>query len=268
MPVSLRPLQEKSSLLPVLECAACGTHAMDSDKGEGCTCGNEAMECEAVKTAQEGSMLESPVFVFWCQSCGKEASEHQSTCEFCNGQVQRVQRVLELDDDEGRFSMRNLREALADASLGQDVGTSAALLADSGLDAGVAAAHPSLAAELAKLGVPPAVQRALVNHGCVSLSQILAAVSEASFIERLELSPAAEVLLHRFRNLSPETGPSGKSHSKPGPLQEEPLRQRPRLEESTAVGKRPRPQSMTGVDESSSDSEEMLLEDSMMGDGS
>eukprot|EP00440_Ansanella_granifera_P019467 gb/GFBE01021146.1/.p1 GENE.gb/GFBE01021146.1/~~gb/GFBE01021146.1/.p1 ORF type:complete len:238 (+),score=40.52 gb/GFBE01021146.1/:1-714(+) len=171
------------------------------------------------------SMLERPIFVCWCNSCGAEAASEAQQCLLCGGQVQRHQRVLELDDeDEGPFSLRNLREALADLSLGTDVGSSAVLLSEQGQDPGVAAAYPELASELANLGVPPAVQRTLVSRGFVSLEQILSAVASApdsdTLTSRLGLSPAAEVLVRRFWQVASDTSKSSFKMSSASPMEE------------------------------------------------
>jgi len=156
-----------------------------------------------------GSMLERPIFVHWCVSCGREAPEDARSCPRCSGLVRRHQRVLELPDEEaGPLSLASLRAALADVLAGEDVGGSAMLLAQQGPDPGVAAAHPTLASALVELGVPPAVQRALVGRGFQSLDQItaaaMAAPGDGSLALQLGLSPAAEILLRRLRHGSSE----------------------------------------------------------------
>lgn len=167
------------------------------------------------------SILENPVFVRWCAACGLEAKPTDSRCERCGGRIERHQRVLELsDEDDGPFSLRSLRDALADVCIG-DVNSSALLLSQRGPDPGVAAAYPVLACELSSLGVPPVVQRALVCHGFTSLEKIIAAVAAApdanTLACRLGLSPAAEVLLRRFWHVAveamQETSSCRKQHS-------------------------------------------------------
>ncbi|CAE8724998.1 unnamed protein product [Polarella glacialis] len=157
-----------------------------------------------------GSMLQNPVFVRWCLSCGQEENTEARNCQRCGGRVQRHQRVLELEDeDEGPFSLRSLRDALADVSVGcSDVNSSAVLLSQQGPDPGVAVAYPALAEELASLGVTPAVQRALVSRGFITLEQIVSAVESAAdpntLAKNLGLSPAVEVLLRRFWHVAAE----------------------------------------------------------------
>jgi len=155
------------------------------------------------------SMLEHPVYVHWCVSCGLEAPEDARLCPRCRGAVRRHQRVEELpDEDPGPLSLASLRAALADVTVGEDVGGSAVLLSEQGPDPGLAKAHPALAAELAALGVPPAVQRALVNRGFETLEQITAAATSApredAVSVHLGLSPAAEVLLRRLWHVAVE----------------------------------------------------------------
>lgn len=169
----------------------------------------------------EGTMLEHPVFVFWCVACGREAPGEARPCPRCSGRVERHQRILELPDpppapaaggSDGLLSLRSLRAALADISVGEGVGGSAALLFEHGPDQSVAALYPELAGQLSALEVPPAVQRALVNRGFVSWELIRAAVANASDVNALATqlgvaSPAAEVLLRRFSNAAArETG--------------------------------------------------------------
>jgi len=184
---------------------------MSSDDGD--SSGNGAAPCrtrgEALGGAVAETMLEHPVFVHWCVSCGLEAPEEARQCPRCSGRVQRHQRVLELPDEEsGPLSLRSLRAALADVSLGEDISDSALLLFEQGPDPGVQEMYPDLAAHLASLSVPPAVQRALVNRGFVSLEQITAAVATApdsgALALQLGLSPAAEVLLRRLRHAAAE----------------------------------------------------------------
>lgn len=171
------------------------------------------------ETSLVGSMLEHPVFVYWCSSCGREASKGRRRCARCPGHVERHQRVMELPDDSspegsvGLLSLKSLRAALADISVGEDIAHSALLLFEQGPDPGVAAVHPALATQLADLAVPPAVQRALVGRGFVSWEQLTATVSTApdadSLSTRLGLSsPAAEVLLRRLWHAAtaPTTG--------------------------------------------------------------
>jgi len=171
----------------------------EAEEGAGGRAGGEALP--------SGSMLEHPVYVHWCASCGRESEEgaegEQRRCPRCGGQVRRHQRVLELpDEDAGLLSLRELRAALADLAVGADVSGSAMLLVEQGPDPGVADMYPELAAELAALHVPPPVQRALVAHGFVSLEQVAAAATAASDAStlalQLGLSPAAEVLLRRL----------------------------------------------------------------------
>lgn len=155
-------------------------------------------------TPQQDTMLEHPVFVFWCVSCGYEAPAECRPCPRCGNFVRRHQRVLELpDEDPGALSLASLGAALADISAAsRDVQSSALLLSEQGPDPGVAATFPAMASELANLGVPPAVQRALMNRGFSSLEQITAAAtsapSEGALAVKLGLSPAAEVLLRRL----------------------------------------------------------------------
>lgn len=162
-----------------------------------------------------GSMLEHPVFVYWCTSCGREPPAEAGQCSHCWGRVQRHQRVLELPDerdDDGPLSLRSLRAALADVSAGEDVASSAVLLFEQGPDPEVAMLYPTLAEELASLGVPPAVQRALVDRGFINMEQITAAVTSTPPVEAgigirvstLGLSPAAEVLLRRLWHVAME----------------------------------------------------------------
>lgn len=155
------------------------------------------------------TMLEHPVFVYWCVSCGFEAPEECQPCPRCGNFVQRHQRVLELPDEElDTLSLASLRAALADISASHDVQTSALLLSEQGPDPGVAATFPVLASELAALGVPPAVQRALVKRGFSSIEQIIAAATsaptEGPLAMKLGLSPAAEVLLRRLWHTAAE----------------------------------------------------------------
>lgn len=156
------------------------------------------------------TMLEHPVFVHWCESCGLESQEDAHRCPRCVGVVRRYQRVQELpDEDTGALSLTSLRAALADVLAGEDMGASAALLSEQGPDPGIAASHPTLASDLAGLGVPPAVQRALVSRGFVSLEQITAAAASAASSEgtlagHFGLSPAAEVLLRRLWHVAAE----------------------------------------------------------------
>eukprot|EP00928_Gymnodinium_smaydae_P027452 TRINITY_DN21233_c0_g2_i3.p1 TRINITY_DN21233_c0_g2~~TRINITY_DN21233_c0_g2_i3.p1 ORF type:complete len:221 (-),score=32.43 TRINITY_DN21233_c0_g2_i3:549-1211(-) len=169
-------------------------------------------------------MLQHPVFVYWCVSCGQEASEDVITCPRCSSRVERHQRVIELPDPpdaraepfdsqsrggEGLASLRSLRAALADVAVGAGIGDAAVLLFEQGADADVAASHPELSRSLAALGVPPAVQRALVSQGIVKWEQIQEAMSNTKSVNALasELgvsSPAAEVLLRRLCNAANE----------------------------------------------------------------
>lgn len=168
--------------------------------------GEDTKALDVATTSPAGtSMLEHPVFVCWCVSCGFEAPEACRNCPRCGHFVRRHQRILELPDEPpDTLSLASLRAALADVAASHDVQSSAMLLAEQGPDPGVAAAHPALAAELASLGVPPAVQRALVARGFCSLEQITLAVSASAQPEgalaagSLGLSPAAEVLLRRL----------------------------------------------------------------------
>lgn len=166
-------------------------------------------DCKAADASQDGTMLEHPVFVFWCESCGYEAPQECHSCPRCAGFVRRHQRVLELpDEDAGSLSLASLRAALADISASHDLQSSAMLLSEQGPDPGVASAYPAMASELAALGVPPAVQRALAKRGFSSLEQITAAATsaplEGGLGSKLGLSPAAEVLLRRLWHAAAE----------------------------------------------------------------
>lgn len=151
-------------------------------------------------------MLEHPVFVYWCESCGREAPEEEYlTCPHCSGCVERYQRVLELPDasEEGAaFAFHSLKTALMEVSGGDSIAAAAAMLSEDGVDSLVAESHPTFACQLAALGVPPRVQQALVVHGFDSFDSVCEAVesmSEASaWVEQLGLPPAAEVLLRRL----------------------------------------------------------------------
>lgn len=164
---------------------------------------------KAAEDSQEGSMIEHPVFVFWCVSCSYEAPEECQPCPRCGACVRRHQRVLELpDEDAGSLSLASLRAALADISVSHDLQSSAMLLSEQGPDPSVASTNPAMASELAALGVPPAVQRALVKRGFSSLEQITAAATsapmEGALGLKLGLSPAAEVLLRRLWHAAAE----------------------------------------------------------------
>jgi len=151
-------------------------------------------------------MLENPVFVRWCTSCGREAPEEEDlTCPHCSGSVERYQRVLELpDNDEGdaTFALHSLRAALAEIASDNSVTAAAVVLSDHGVDPLVAQRNPDFAAQLVALEVPPCVQQALLRHGFISFEQVCEAVSALSepsaWAEQLGLSPAAEVLLRRL----------------------------------------------------------------------
>mmetsp|Transcript_2988 Transcript_2988/g.7620 ORF Transcript_2988/g.7620 Transcript_2988/m.7620 type:complete len:286 (-) Transcript_2988:100-957(-) len=173
------------------------------------------MEDDDGVTLDTGTMLEHPVYVFWCVACGQEVPEDgPRLCPRCSGRVERHQRVLELADPPapcarggggGLQCLQSLRAALADLSVGEGIGDAAVLLFEQGEDPGVAAACPDLASRLAALGVPPAVQRALVGRGFLSWDQIAVAVANTSDVDALATrlgvaSPAAEVLLRRFCN--------------------------------------------------------------------
>mmetsp|Transcript_3941 Transcript_3941/g.9272 ORF Transcript_3941/g.9272 Transcript_3941/m.9272 type:complete len:392 (-) Transcript_3941:114-1289(-) len=166
---------------------------------------------ENPQSPTQESMLEHPIFVYWCLSCGMEAQEDAANCPVCGGVVQRQQRILEVpDEDVGTLSLASLRAALADVSASEDLGASAVLLAQQGPDPGVASIHPKLAEDLVELGVPPAVQRALVERGFQSLDQITAAAAAApgdhSLSAQLGLTPAAEILLRRLRTAQDDRG--------------------------------------------------------------
>jgi len=171
------------------------------------------MEDVAVEDVQESkltTMLEHPIFVFWCESCGRECpGDVEEPCQVCGGRVQRHQRVLELpDEDVGLLSLGALRAALADIAVGDETSDAALLLSEQGPDPYVASVFPAFAAELADLHVPPLVQRALVSRGFVSLKHIGCAMSPASssgnLALELGLSPAADVLLRRLWHVSRE----------------------------------------------------------------
>mmetsp|Transcript_124701 Transcript_124701/g.240658 ORF Transcript_124701/g.240658 Transcript_124701/m.240658 type:complete len:234 (-) Transcript_124701:8-709(-) len=154
-------------------------------------------------------MLEHPIFVHWCASCGREAPEDAclDACASCRGRIDRFQRVLELPDSpesDGALSLQSLRAALAEVASGDDLAAAAAVLSERGPDAWVADACPAFASQLTALGVPPRVQRALVSNGFDSFERVCSAaasMSEAAvWAEQLGLPPAAEVLLRRLRH--------------------------------------------------------------------
>lgn len=171
------------------------------------------MEDVAVEDVQESkltTMLEHPIFVFWCESCGRECpGDVEQPCQVCGGHIQRHQRVLELpDEDVGLLSLGALRAALADIAVGDETSSAALLLSEQGPDPYVASVFPAFAAELADLHVPPPVQRALVSRGFVSLKHIGCAMSPSlrsgNLALELGLSPAADVLLRRLWHVSRE----------------------------------------------------------------
>jgi len=151
-------------------------------------------------------MLEHPVYVFWCDTCGFEApGEEDLTCSRCTGCIERFQRVLELpDSSEGgtAFSFHALKAALLEVSGDDSIAAAAVVLSEDGVDPSVAKHHPLFASQLAALGVPPRVQEALVSHGFDSFGSICEAVESMSgasaWVEQLGLPPAAEVLLRRL----------------------------------------------------------------------
>lgn len=200
-----------------------------------------------------GSMLEHPVFVYWCRSCGLEASHDDGICARCGGAVDCHQRVLELPDPPdaaetdgggGLLCLRSLRAALADISVGEDVADSAVLLHEQGADREVARAVPDFANRLAAWAVPPPVQRALFNRGFTSWDQLAATLSSTpdadSLTKQLGLStPAAEVLLRRLWHAAAE------SHLEAGRLAEHAHvspREKRRMQQRAARGREPSPQ--------------------------
>jgi len=170
----------------------------------------EDVEVDDVQESQSTTMLEHPIFVFWCESCGRECpGDDEEPCEVCGGRVQRHQRVLELpDEDVGLLSLDALRAALTDIAGSEEASDAALLLSECGLDPDVASVFPAFAAELADLHVPPPVQRALVSKGFVSLRHIGCALSppssSCSLSLELGLSPAVDVLLRRLWHVSRE----------------------------------------------------------------
>lgn len=170
---------------------------------------SDVVDDKAPGELQGATMLEHPVFVCWCSSCGEEAADESLPCPRCRGPVRRHQRILELpDEDSGALSLATLRAALADVSASSSDDTGSVLLSEQGPDASVAASNPTLACELAALGVPRAVQRALVKRGFSSLEQITAAATsephEGAMAVKLGLSPSAEVLLRRLWHAAAE----------------------------------------------------------------
>jgi len=151
------------------------------------------------------AMLEHPIYVHWCGSCGLEVAEEerrQRRCPRCSGRIVRYQRVLELPDaPTGALSLQSLRAALAEVSAGEreNPNATAVLFSEPGPDPQVAYMHPALAAQLTDLHVPPTVQRALVARGFDSFERICAAMASTTeaggLAEQLGLP---EVLLRRL----------------------------------------------------------------------
>jgi len=170
--------------------------------------------------ADAPTMLEHPVYVYWCASCGLECEEPEvpRRCA-CGGRFERFQRVLEIPDGDcgSALSLQSLRLALAEVASSSVAGAepsglavAAALFSHRGPDPQVMADYPTFAAQLAALEVPPPVQRALVQHGfhsferiCTALECAEAPAAEAWALE-LGLPPAAEVLLRRLWHAAAE----------------------------------------------------------------
>lgn len=212
--------QQNNNGLGTRSPSACRVHLSDMEAMHTDSIDNDP---KAIRTTTllGGSMLEDPVFVCWCVNCGLEVlgedqqddpncqdghMEDIQRCPRCSDVVRRHQRILELPDEEvGPLSLDSLKSVLADMAPCSDICNSARLLADQGADAGLAESHPEFVFQLVELGVPRAVQRALVSKGFETIDQLIAAASsdpcqKGTLAVSVGFSAAAEIILRRLQD--------------------------------------------------------------------